>query len=186
MKSFLFSLAALALCGACSQNTEVTSPDGTIRLAFAVDSAGRMTYSVTDGGVRLFEPSRLGFEAAETDLGGGFAVEHVSRTSVDETWTQPWGENKENRSRYNEMAVRLRNGGGVRLTLRFRVFDDGLGFRYEYEACGADSLRVTDELTEFRFAADGDSWTIPASFDTYELLYRKLPLSELALSLIHI
>lgn len=180
LKSFLFSLAALALCGACSQNTEVTSPDGTIRLAFAVDSAGRMTYSVTDGGVRLFEPSRLGFEAAETDLGGGFAVENVSRTSVDETWTQPWGENKENRSRYNEMAVRLRNGGGVRLTLRFRVFDDGLGFRYEYEACGADSLRVTDELTEFRFAADGDSWTIPASFDTYELLYRKLPLSELA------
>ena len=152
MKSFLFSLAALALCGACSQNTGVTSPDGTIRLAFAVDSAGRMTYSVTDGGVRLFEPSRLGFEAAEADLGG----------------------------RYNEMAVRLRNGGGVRLTLRFRVFDDGLGFRYEYEACGADSLRVTDELTEFRFAADGDSWTIPASFDTYELLYRKLPLSELA------
>lgn len=180
MKSFLFSLAALALCGACSQNTGVTSPDGTIRLAFAVDSAGRMTYSVTDGGVRLFEPSRLGFEAAETDLGGGFAVENVSRLSVDETWTQPWGENKENRSRYNEMAVRLRNGGGVRLTLRFRVFDDGLGFRYEYEACGADSLRVTDELTEFRFAADGDSWTIPASFDTYELLYRKLPLSELA------
>ena len=172
MKSFLFSLAALALCGACSQNTGVTSPDGTIRLAFAVDSAGRMTYSVTDGGVRLFEPSRLGFEAAEADLGGGFAVENVSRTSVDETWTQPWGENKENRSRYNEMAVRLRNGGGVRLTLRFRVFDDGLGFRYEYEACGADSLRVTDELTEFRFAADGDSWTIPASFDTYELLYR--------------
>lgn len=180
MKSFLFSLAALALCGACSQNTGVTSPDGTIRLAFAVDSAGRMTYSVMDGGVRLFEPSRLGFEAAETDLGGGFAVENVSRTSVDETWTQPWGENKENRSRYNEMAVRLRNGGGVRLTLRFRVFDDGLGFRYEYEACGADSLRVTDELTEFRFAADGDSWTIPASFDTYERLYRKLPLSELA------
>lgn len=180
MKSFLFSLAALALCGACSQNTGVTSPDGTIRLAFAVDSAGRMTYSVTDGGVRLFEPSRLGFEAAEADLGGGFAVENVSRTSVDETWTQPWGENKENRSRYNEMAVRLRNGGGVRLTLRFRVFDDGLGFRYEYEACGADSLRVTDELTEFRFAADGDSWTIPVSFDTYELLYRKLPLSELA------
>ncbi len=179
MKSILLSLAALLLCGACSRNTEVASPDGTVRLAFAVDSAGRMTYSVTDGDVRLFEPSRLGFEAAGTDLSGGFAVENVSRTSVDETWIQPWGENKENRSRYNEMAVRLRNGGGVLLTLRFRVFDDGLGFRYEYEAPGTDSLRVTDELTEFRFAADGDSWTIPASFDTYELLYRKLPLSEL-------
>lgn len=180
MKSFLLSLAALALCGACSQNTGVTSPDGTIRLAFAVDSAGRMTYSVTDGDVRLFEPSRLGFEAAEADLGEGFAVENVSRTSVDETWTQPWGENKENRNHYNEMAVRLRNDGGVRLTLRFRLFDDGLGFRYEYEVPGADSLRIMDELTEFRFAADGDSWTIPASFDTYELLYRRLPLSELA------
>lgn len=180
MKSFLLSLAALALCGACSQNTGVTSPDGTIRLAFAVDSAGRMTYSVTDGSVRLFEPSRLGFEVAEADLGEGFAVENVSRTSVDETWTQPWGENKENRNHYNEMAVRLRNDGGVRLTLRFRLFDDGLGFRYEYEVPGADSLRIMDELTEFRFAADGDSWTIPASFDTYELLYRRLPLSELA------
>ncbi|MCD7794713.1 MAG: glycoside hydrolase family 97 protein [Alistipes sp.] len=180
MKSFLLSLAALALCGACSQNTGVTSPDGTIRLAFAVDSAGRMTYSVTDGDVRLFEPSRLGFEAAEADLGGGFAVENVSRTSVDETWTQPWGENKENRNHYNEMAVRLRNDCGVRLTLRFRLFDDGLGFRYEYEVPGADSLRIMNELTEFRFAADGDSWTIPASFDTYELLYRRLPLSELA------
>lgn len=179
MKFLLLSLAALSLCGACSRNTEVTSPDGTIRLTFAIDSAGCMTYSVTDGDVRLFEPSLLGFEAAEADLSGGFRIENVARASVDQTWTQPWGENKENRSHYNEMAVRLRNDSDVRLTLRFRVFDDGLGFRYEYDAPGADSLRVTDELTQFRFAADGDSWTIPASFDTYELLYRKLPLSEL-------
>ena len=78
------------------------------------------------------------------------------------------------------MAVEMRSADGrVRLTLRFRAFDDGVGFRYEWQVPDADSLTVTAEKTEFRFAADGDSWTIPASFETYELLYRKLPLAEL-------
>ena len=63
------------------------------------------------------------------------------------------------------------------LTLRFRVFDDGVAFRYEWEVPDLDSLTVTDELTEFRFAEDGVSWSIPGNFNTYELLYRELPVS---------
>lgn len=179
MKYLFSAIAALALCSACTPETVVTSPDGNIRLTFALDEAGRMNYAVGVGGQCLFEPSALGFEAAEANLSDGFVVEGVDHSTVDETWTQPWGENKTNRSHYNEMAVRLKNGDDVRLTMRFRLFDDGLGYRYEYEVPAADSLTVTDELTEFRFAADGDSWTIPASFETYELLYRKQPLSEL-------
>lgn len=179
MKFVLLSLATLALCVACTPNTEVASPDGNIHVTFATDEAGHLSYSVRAGGMQLFEPSALGLEAAGADLAGGFRIGKVTRASVDEEWTQPWGENKQNRSRYNEMAVQLRNDGDVRLTVRFRVFDDGLGFRYEYEVPGADTVAVTDERTEFRFAADGDSWTIPASFETYELLYRKLLLSEL-------
>lgn len=180
MKSLLLAFTAVALCTACTPKTEVASPDGNIRLQLAVDHAGQLSYTVAVGGVGVFDPSALGFEAADAELARGFGVEKVTRASVDEEWTQPWGENKTNRSHYNEMAVRLRSDHDVRLTLRFRLFDDGLGFRYEYEVPGRDSLLITDELTEFRFAADGDSWTIPASFETYELLYRKLPLSELA------
>lgn len=179
MKKLFFILAAVVLCAACAPKTEVASPDGSIRLSFSLDDAGAMNYAVSAFGQPLFTPSPLGLTASEADLAGGFSVEGVDHSSFDETWTQPWGENKTNRNYYNEMAVRLRNEGGAALTVRFRLFDDGLGFRYEYDAPGVDSLTITDELTGFRFAADGDSWTIPSNFETYELLYRKLPLSEL-------
>ena len=100
------------------------------------------------------------------------------------------------------MAVRLKDQANTQLTLRFRVFDDGLGFRYEYQVPQVDSVFVMDELTSFNLAQDGKSWSIPASFETYELLYRTLPVSKVdnantpmtfktdngvyALSLIHI
>ena len=99
------------------------------------------------------------------------------KRSVDETWTQPWGENKILRDCHNEMTAVLKNDDGVLLTLRFRAFDDGVAFRYEWEVPDLDSLTVTDELTEFRFAEDGVSWSIPGNFNTYELLYRELPVS---------
>src|SRR3712207_7077868 len=76
------------------------------------------------------------------------------------------------------MAIHLKNREKVRLTLRFRLFDDGIGFRYEYDIPSTDSLLITDELTAFNFRQEGISWSIPASAETYELLYRKLPLSE--------
>lgn len=76
------------------------------------------------------------------------------------------------------MAVRLKDPANTRLTLRFRVFDDGLGFRYEYQVPQVDSVFVMDELTSFNLAQDGKSWSIPASFETYELLYRTLPVSK--------
>ena len=76
------------------------------------------------------------------------------------------------------MAVCLSDEADTKLTLRFRVFDDGVGFRYEYEVAGVDSIFVTDELTSFNMAQDGISWSIPANYETYELLYRTQPLSK--------
>lgn len=76
----------------------------------------------------------------------------IDFTTQDETWTQPWGENKTIRNHYNEMAVHLSDAAATKLILRFRVFDDGVGFRYEYEVSGADSLLITDELTAFNIA----------------------------------
>ena len=112
------------------------------------------------------------------NLSEGMKVVGTEFSAADETWTQPWGENKSIRNHYNEMAVCLSDEADTKLTLRFRVFDDGVGFRYEYEVAGVDSIFVTDELTSFNMAQDGISWSIPANYETYELLYRTQPLSK--------
>lgn len=169
----------LASCTSPKQ-TEVTSPDGHIRLALTLDDNGRIAYQVNIGDTLFIKPSMLGFEANNgVNLSGNFHVVDTDFTTQDEVWTQPWGENKTIRNHYNEMAVHLSDTAKTKLTLRFRVFDDGLGFRYEYEVPGADSILVTDELTAFNIAQDGTSWSIPANYETYELLYRTQPVSQI-------
>lgn len=178
MKTSFYSafLLLLVLCGCTS--TDVSSPDNKIKLSFLQDDKGGLVYQVAVNGVPFILPSPLGFEEKSGINLSAFQLEGTDFESKDETWTQPWGENKSIRNHYNEMAVRLKDEAGTRLTLRFRVFDDGLGFRYEYDVPRADSLLLTNELTAFNLAQDGTSWSIPASFETYELLYRTLPLSR--------
>lgn len=103
----------------------------------------------------------------------------VKHSSHSEEWTSQWGENKQHKDVHNELEATFKNTDGVVLTLRVRAFDDGIGFRYEYKVPG-DSVKVTDELTEFRLAENGTSWSIPANFNTYELEYRTLPLADVA------
>lgn len=160
----------------CNRETAVLSPDGRIRAEITLNEAGEPFWSVSVDGEPLLLRSRLGLEAAGVDLSDGFRIDGVTRDSRDEEWTQPWGENKRNRDHHNETAVRLRNADGT-LTVRMRAFDDGVAFRYEC-ATAADSLTLTDELTAFRFASDGTSWSIGGSFDTYEMPYREMPVSR--------
>ncbi len=162
---------------ACSADTSVTSPDGNISLSFLLSEEGIPSYSVSVGGEAFILPSELGLEAEGVNLASGFKQLGVKKRSHDETWTQPWGENKTNRDCHKEMEVRLEGAEGEKLTLRFRAFDDGFAFRYEVKLSGVDTLKLTDEKSCFAFASDGASWSIPANFDTYELKYRKLPLS---------
>ena len=173
----LFLSCVCLLLFACGGNPEIISPDGRTRLSFVTGADGCMAYTVERDGRPLILPSALGLVAQERDLAGGFSVREIVKRSVNETWTQPWGENKILRDCHNEMTAVLKNDDGVLLTLRFRAFDDGVAFRYEWEVPDLDSLTVTDELTEFRFAEDGVSWSIPGNFNTYELLYRELPVS---------
>ena len=180
MKAYSYYVLFLLVvfCG-CSRPTELTSPDGNIKLVFNLNEAGEMTYGVSVGGNPFITPSVMGFEGRDgVNLSKGFLIESTEYTTKDETWTQPWGENKTIRNHYNEMAVHLSDAAATKLILRFRVFDDGVGFRYEYEVAGADSLLITDELTAFNIAQDGTSWSIPANYDTYELLYRTQPVSR--------
>lgn len=180
MKAYSYYVLFLlvVLCG-CTRPTELASPDGNIKLVFNLTEAGDMTYGVSVGGTPFINPSVMGFEGRDgVNLSKGFRIEGTEFSTKDETWTQPWGENKSIRNHYNEMAVRLKDQANTELTLRFRVFDDGLGFRYEYQVPQVDSLFVMDELTSFNLAQDGKSWSIPASFETYELLYRTMPVSK--------
>ena len=180
MKKILYAVAILVcvLCS-CTSKTEVLSPDGRIKWSFQLEEKGKMVYQVSVNGQPFILPSELGFEEKSgLNLKDGFQVINTTFESLDETWLQPWGENKVIRSHYNEMAVNLKNEADVKLTVRVRVFDDGLGFRYEYDT-PADSLLLMDEYTSFNLAENGTSWSIPAEFNTYELLYRTLPLSEM-------
>ena len=178
----ILSICAGLLClGACSSNMEVKSPDGEISVKVEVDEKGSVQYHVQAYGQDVIGLSALGMEAEEANLHEGFAVNDVERAQMDHEWTQPWGENKQMRDRHNEMAVHMQNPEGVNLTLRVRVFDDGLGYRYEYDASavggGLDSLTIIGDRTHFNFAQDGTSWTIGSYFSGYELPYREQAIS---------
>ena len=133
-KLFICAVTLLFFLCSCTSKTEVASPNGHIQWSLNLDEKGEMTYQVTVNNQPFILPSALGFEEKSgLNLKDGFQVVNTTFDSQDETWTQPWGENKSIRSHYNEMAVNLQNEEGVKLTLRVRVFDDGLGFRYEYD-----------------------------------------------------
>lgn len=168
------------LTHSCSMpKTDITSPNGKICLSFNIDEEGSISYNVTVDNTTFITDSELGFEEFNNlNLKDNFEIINTTTSTKDETWTQIWGENKIIHCHYNEMAVDMVNDDGISLTMRFRIFDDGLGFRYEYKAENADSIIITDELTTFNINGNGMSWSIPANFETYELLYRTLPLND--------
>ena len=174
MNKYLY-LAVCLLLAACAPKPSMTSPDGRIILDFSC-MEGVPSYQVSVDGKPFILPSVLGMEADGADLSGGFVVRKIRHAHVNQTWSQPWGENKSVTDCHKEMSVELDNASGVSLVLRFRLFDDGLGFRYEYSLPG-DGAVITDELTAFNFADDGDSWSIVGDFESYEKPYRKMRLS---------
>ena len=180
MKKIIFIIISFLLMASCtSRKTEVASPNKNIRLAFNIDNEGFMSYNVKVGDCIFIDDSQLGFEAKDgLNLKNSFEIIKTEFSSKDETWEQIWGENKVIRNHYNEMAVHLANEDSIFLIMRFRLFDEGLGFRYEYRVKDTDKIILTDELTSFNIKGDGTSWSIPANFETYELLYRTLPLEE--------
>ncbi len=180
MKKIITLLTSIFLIISCSSpNNKVSSPNKNICLSFNIDEDGFMSYNVKVNDNIFIDDSQLGFEAKDgLNLSNSFQITKTVFSSKDETWKQIWGENKIIRNHYNEMAVHLENEDSIFLTVRFRLFDDGLGFRYEYRVKDTDRIILTDELTSFNIKENGTSWSIPASFETYELLYRTLPINE--------
>lgn len=168
-----FAVALFSGCAKARAMTE-TSPDGSLRVDLKVDAEGRLYYTVTRHDQTVVDSSRVGMCCREFSLGSRTKVKGVRHNSQDETWHPVWGEESEIRNHYNEMRVNLREEGErpVEYALVFRVFDDGVGFRYEIpEQKGIDSVTVMDEMTEFALAEDGVAWSIPWDHEYYEHLY---------------
>lgn len=161
----------------------VASPDGSLTVEFNLCDGVPM-YSVSRFGRPLVKPSRLGFLLEDSpSLDGHFELQSADRTSHNEKWEQPWGEKREIDNVYNELCIALRQDYKLARTLViiFRVYNDGLGFRYEWpEQPNLKKLVIKDELTEFALAEDSDVWWIPAyQPEHYEYLYKKTKVSEL-------
>ena len=159
----------------------ITSPSGNLQLNVDVDAEGHPFYSLSYKGKEIVEPSKLGIRADETVFADGFSIVGVDTVTVDRSWEPVWGEYSTIRDHFREMAVKLKAGNPDReLTLRFRLFDDGLGFRYELPVQeGSNYLTVKDELTEFNFKGNHKLYCIPGDYDTDEYLFSETTFSDL-------
>ncbi len=158
----------------------VSSPDARIEAVLAL-TAGRPTYSISYDSQPVIQPSTLGFRFKDDPpLTGGFTIDGVERSAVDEIWNPVWGSASEVRNHCNELAVRLKEEGGAErvMTVVFRVFDDGVGFRYLLpEQPGLGAFDIVSEETTFRLAGDHTVWWNRNDYDSYEHLFRETPLS---------
>jgi alpha-glucosidase len=186
---FALSLGlALFAAPALAQQTvpvTATSPDGTVRVSITIDGDGRAAYAISRKGKPVLAPSKLGFlftDVAKIDR--RLAVTGQETSDFDQTWTQPWGEWATIRNRYRELKVHLRETTALArdFTVTFRIFDDGVGFRYEFPAqSNMAQTRIADELTEFAFAQDGTAWWKPAYlWNREEYLYNKTGLASVS------
>lgn len=175
-------LYTILLAGALSASAaEIKSPSGEFLLKVDTDTAGVPVYSLSYKGKTIVRESRLGLTADEIGFDKEFSITGAETASVDQTWNPVWGEYAEIRDRYNELAVNLRGGSPERvMTLRFRLSDDGLGFRYELPRQeNANYLTLRDEMTEFNFTDDHTMWCIPGDYDTDEYLWSETTFSRL-------
>ncbi|KAA9399559.1 carbohydrate-binding protein [Haloarcula sp. CBA1130] len=160
----------------------VSSPDGSVSL-FVDVTDGVVTYEVAHDGTTLIEDSELGFEFQNQDtFGSGLAVTGSERTEVDTTWTPVWDRYDEIEERYTELRLGVAESSGPERfgTLVFRVFDDGVGFRFVFGEPFGDQFVITSERTAYNFAGDYDSWWIPNNYNNFEVEYEETALSEVA------
>ncbi len=182
MKKTLCSAAALILSISSIQSEVIKSPDGNIALDFSLTDSGSPQYSVTFRNRDVIRPSMLGMKLKTGgDLTEGFKIERIDSTTVDETWQPVWGEEAQIRSHYKEYTFRLLQPATKRkMDIRFRLFNDGVGFRYEFPMQKKLSYFViTDEMTQFAMPGDLTAWWIPGDNDTQEYEYTRSRLSEI-------
>jgi hypothetical protein len=175
---FLFTIICLAVIG-----QELKSPNQNFTLTFALQSDGTPTYRLVYKGKEVVKPSKMGLELKKDkkSLLNDFTVVDTKTSSFDESWKPVWGEVSQIRNQYNELAVTLNQKETDRqIVIRFRLFDDGLGFRYEFPLQKSMAYFVIrEERTQFAMTGDHTAFWIPGDYDTQEYDYTTSKLSEI-------
>ena len=200
----IFSLTS-CICFAMAVNAQkLTSPDGNFVMNFSLSTEGAPVYELSYKDKPIIKPSTLGLELkkedankkttfewtertdkdqldAKTNLMTGFKIKDTSTSTFDETWSPVWGEEKEIRNNYNELAVTLDQPSNDRyMVIRFRLFNDGLGFRYEFpQQKNLNYFIIKEEHSQFAMAGDHTAFWIPGDYDTQEYDYTTSRLSEI-------
>ena len=207
--SAIITLALAVACapkqGQVTDVQTLKSPDGNMEMTFHLTAEGTPQYALSYGDKEVILPSNLGFEFrgvlkaqklvynADGTISkedrepaysfyDGFAVESVETASFDETWAPVWGEEKEIRNNYNELLVNLvQTSSEKKMSIRFRLYNDGLGFRYEFPyQKNLSYFVIKEELTQFALAGDHTAWWLPGDYDTQEYNFTECRLSEIA------
>ena len=186
MRMLLAAVSALALATPLAA-AEVSSPDGRITVEIDVDGDGVPFYRVERDGKELIGESDLGFLFTDEEpMRRNFVVVSETPASSDTTWEQPWGERRYVRDNHNEVLVTFREARDTsnrELSVRMRVFDDGIGFRYEFAEPEDGDIKIAEELTEFVIVPKGTAWWIPGgAFNRYEYLYNQTPIDGVSVA----
>lgn len=183
-----FAIATFGITTISAENVEtVYSPDGKVKLSFSLSEEGRPQYSVDCGELPAVLTSGMGFELVgksddlKSHLDRGFEITGTSRGDCDETWNPVWGEETSIRNHYNEFVVNLmQRQTGRRMDIRFRVYDDGVGFRYEFpQQQSLVYFVLKEEHTQFAMPGDITAWWIPGDYYTQEYDYTCCRLSQI-------
>lgn len=180
MRKIILLMSILAMHWAVAQ--QQTSPDGNVVLSFSLKADGTPTYKMTYKGKPVINESTLGFTLKkEEPLTNHFKVVSDSKSTFKETWKPVWGEEKEILNHYNELLVQLKQDKTNRLmNIRFRVYNEGVGFRYEFPTQKELTYFViAEENTQFAMTGDHTAWWIPGDYDTQEYDYNESKLSEI-------
>lgn len=187
MQPIRYLLAALYALGPSSllfaqQTVSISSPDKSIVLSVSNVQTGAVTYKVSYKGKKVIEPSGVGFVLSKPNVSlTQFTIASADSSTKDETWKPVWGEVSQIPNHYKELALTLADKGpsGIKVLVRFRVFDDGVGFRYEFpQQTALTHFIVADEKTQFALAADHKTFWQPGDYDSNEYLYNTTRLSE--------
>ena len=186
MKKIVFFICIAILMISCQEKSfelSTQSPNGKINIDFNLDDQGKPYYLVTYDNKTVIDTSFMSFDFKDLPaLKDNFKIVSSTTGSFDETWQMPWGEQLDVRNNYNELVVNLEEQSTEKrkLNIHFKVYDDGLGFRYEFpEQPNMDEVLITDENTEFNLTGDHKVWWIPGDWDIYEHLYNETKFSEI-------
>jgi hypothetical protein len=182
---FLILLSAFIFlqCGNRIDMVETTSPDGKIKVNFFLTEEGTAGYLINYSDKRVIDPSFFGFDFKdEVPFKENLEIVNSYSSSIDETWETVWSEQRFIRNNYNELKIGLKEIGedGRAINIFFRVFDDGVGFRFEFpEQNYLKTLTIVDEHTQFKLTGDHTCWWIPGDWDIYEHLFNTTKFSEI-------